>query len=121
MAATDVSDLIQTSLLGEAVENAPIGVFVTDEHMRYIAVNRAASEMLGYERDELLGLLATSLSPLPDADQRYREMVGSGERFGTTPALRKDGTQIEVEFWSCTTRVAQMVVYVTFVRPAKAS
>jgi PAS domain S-box-containing protein len=117
MTATDVDDLIQTSLLGEAVENAPIGVFVADEEMRYIAVNRAASSMLGYERDELLGLLATSLSPLPDATKRYREMVAAGERSGTTRALRKDGSEIEVEYWSCTTRVAQMTVHVSFVRP----
>jgi PAS domain S-box-containing protein len=117
MAATDVSDLIQTSLLGEAVENAPIGIFVVDEDQRYITVNRAAAAMLGYERDELLGLLATALSPLPDADERFREMVVAGERSGTTRALRKDGSEIEVEYWSCTTVVAQMTVYVTFVRP----
>jgi PAS domain S-box-containing protein len=116
MATTDAHDLIQTSLLGEAVENAAIGVYVADENMRYLAVNRAASAMLGYERDELLGLLATSLSPLPDANERYREMVLAGERSGTTRALRKDGTEIEVEYWSCTTRLAQMTVYVTFVR-----
>jgi PAS domain S-box-containing protein len=117
MAAVEVHDLIQTSLLGDAVENAPIGVFVADEEMRYVAVNRAAAAMLGYERDELLGLLATALSPLPDATERYREMVAAGERSGTTQALRKDGTEIEVEYWSCTTRVAQMMVYVTFVKP----
>src|SRR5215210_3503171 len=116
MAATDVHDLIQTSLLGEAVENAPVGVFVADEEMRYIAVNQTASAMLGYEREELLGLLVSELSPLPDAEARYRDMVSAGGLSGKTRARRKDGTEIHVEFWSCTTRVAQMTVYVSFVR-----
>ena len=119
MAVSSVDDLIQTSLLGEAIEHAPIGVFVADENMRYIAVNRAGSAMLGYERDELLGLLVTELSPLPDAPERYREMVKAGKLSGVTRAIRKDGSEIEVEFWSYTTQVAQMVVYVNFVRPVE--
>ena len=117
MAISDVDQLIQTSLLGEAVENAPIGVFVADEDGRYIAVNLAGCAMLGYERDELLDLLITDLSPLPDAPERYRGAVVAGELAGTTRALRKDGTELEVDFRTCTTRVAQMTVYVTFVRP----
>lgn len=116
MPLADVDDLIQTSLLGEAVENAPIGVFVADEDMRYIAVNRAAATMLGYEREELLGIPVSDLSPLPDASERYRELVAAGERSGRAQALCKDGSRIDVDYWSCTTRVAQMTVYVSFVR-----
>jgi PAS domain-containing protein len=43
--------LIQTALLGEAIESGPALVFVADEEMRYIAVNRYACESLGYARD----------------------------------------------------------------------
>ena len=48
--------LIQTALLGEAIESGPALVFVADEEMRYIAVNQYACEALGYTRDELLGM-----------------------------------------------------------------
>ena len=48
--------LIQTALLGEAVEGGPALVFVADEQMRYIAVNQFACQALGYTREELLGL-----------------------------------------------------------------
>src|ERR671937_2919051 len=116
MAVSDVDQLIQTSLLGEAAENASVGVFVADEDGRYIAVNQAGCTLLGYERDELLGLLVTDSIPLADAPERYRNAVVAGELFGTTKALRKDGTELEVEFWTCTTQVAQMTVYVSFVR-----
>ena len=50
--------LIQTSLLGEAIENGPVAVFVADEHGRYVAVNRAACQLLGYTREELLATAA---------------------------------------------------------------
>lgn len=46
--------LIQSSLLGEAVENAPFAILVSDEDGGYIAVNRAACTLLGYTREELL-------------------------------------------------------------------
>jgi len=48
--------LIQTALLGEAVEAGPALIFVADEQMRYIAVNQFACSALGYTREELLGL-----------------------------------------------------------------
>lgn len=38
------------------IENAPDGVFVTDEKGRYIEVNKAASMITGYSKDELLGM-----------------------------------------------------------------
>ena len=48
---TGVSEpMIQASLLGEAIENAPMAAFVAEENGRYVAVNRAACAMLGYER-----------------------------------------------------------------------
>lgn len=46
--------LIQSSLLGEAAENAPFAILVSDEDGRYVAVNRAACTLLGYTREELL-------------------------------------------------------------------
>src|SRR5438445_13058454 len=39
-----VDRLIQSGLLGEAVDGGPALVFVADEHMRYVAVTRKACE-----------------------------------------------------------------------------
>ena len=41
------SPLVQIALLGEAVDGAPVAIFVADENGRYAAVNRHACELLG--------------------------------------------------------------------------
>ena len=38
------------------VDTAPVGIFVADEHGRYLEVNQAACAMTGYRREELLRL-----------------------------------------------------------------
>ena len=113
----DEHDLIQTALLGEAAENAPLAVFVADDEMRYVAANRAACELVGYEREELLSLKVSDISPFPPAADQYMEMVARGSLSGRARLVRKDGTEFESEFWAYSTRVAQMTVYVSFVRP----
>jgi PAS domain S-box-containing protein len=115
--AADVQELIQTTLLGEAAENAPIPIFVADEEMRYVAVNRRACDVLGYTREELLGLKVSDVSANPATSEKYSEMMLRGELSGEGSLIRKDGTQVEVEYWAYSTRVAQMTVYVGFVRP----
>ena len=65
--------LIQTALLGEAIEAGPALVFVADEQMRYIAVNQFACEALGYTREELLALAACAdVAQEPEAPGRVR-------------------------------------------------
>ena len=39
--------LVQSILLGDAVEHAPVAILVADEEMRYVAVNNYACELLG--------------------------------------------------------------------------
>ncbi|MGH3030714.1 MAG: PAS domain S-box protein [Gaiellaceae bacterium] len=113
----DAQDLIQTTLLGEAAENAPLGIFVADEEMAYVAVNRRGCELVGYEREELLSLKVSDISPSPPSQEHYAEMIARGKLSGRGPLLRKDGTEVDVEFWAYSTRVAQMTVYVAFIRP----
>ena len=91
----DAQDLIQTTLLGEAAENAPLGIFVADDEMGYVAVNRRACELLGYEREELLSLTIADVSPVPPSPQRYGEMIARGELTGKSRLLRKDGSEVE--------------------------
>lgn len=121
--SVDVHDLIQTTLLGEAVENAPVAVFVADDEMRYIAVNRAACALLDYERDELLTMRASDVSRIPSIgeripsiEERFHELIARGESAGRRTLVRKDGSTVEIEFWATSTKVAQMTVYVAFVK-----
>jgi PAS domain S-box-containing protein len=37
------------------IDNAPDGIFISDEKERYVQINPAAADMLGYTRNELLG------------------------------------------------------------------
>ncbi len=58
----DISDLKRTerelirseSRFRSYVENAPDGIFVLDEHGKYIDINRAACNITGYTKEELL-------------------------------------------------------------------
>ena len=44
---------LQRTLLGEAIDEAPVFVFVADGEGRYVAVNRHACQVLGYSRKQL--------------------------------------------------------------------
>jgi PAS domain S-box-containing protein len=105
--------LIQTSLLGEAIENGPAAVFVADEHGKYVAVNQAACAMLGYTRDELLGLRVADVAQYAEAGQEWSEMRREGTRAGTSRLTRKDGTIVEFNYSAGATIVAGMPVFVS--------
>jgi PAS domain S-box-containing protein len=105
--------LIQTSLLGDAIENGPVAVFVADEHGRYIAANPAACILLGYSRDELLGLRVSDVARYSDASAEWIEMQRSGARSGTSTLTRKDGTTVDFGYTAGATTVAGMPVFVS--------
>jgi PAS domain S-box-containing protein len=110
--------IIQTSLLGEAVDTGPALVFVGDEEMRYIAVNQRACDALGYTRDELLGLHVPDVARATEAPTEYDEMLVRGFRNGTSVLTRKDGTTVDFDYRAGKTRVARLEVFVSigFVR-----
>ena len=92
---TAAEALIQTALLGEAVDGGPALVFVADEDMRYIAVNEFACRTLGYTRDELLELRVSKVAREAAAPAQYDELLRrvrlSGDedlRRGPAPLLR---------------------------------
>ncbi len=105
--------LIQTSLLGEAIENGPAVVFVADELGKYVAVNSAACLMLGYTREELLGLRVHDVARYDGARDEWAEMRQSGTRIGTSALTRKDGTVVEFSYIAGATLVAGMPVFVS--------
>jgi PAS domain S-box-containing protein len=105
--------LVQASLLGEAIDNGPTAVFVADETMQYVAVNRYACDLLGYDRPELLKLRVTDVAAGGDAGGEFAEMVEAGIREGTTRLRRKDGSTVEFRYRAGTTIVAGLTVYVS--------
>jgi PAS domain S-box-containing protein len=106
--------LIQTSLLGEAVENGPVVVLVADEHGRYVAVNRAACQFLGYTREELLSMCATDVARYDEAPAEWAEMELQGSHTGVATVTRKDGSTVEFAYVAGATVVAGMSVYVSY-------
>jgi PAS domain S-box-containing protein len=105
--------LIQTSLLGEAVDTSPALVFVADESMRYIAVNQTACDALGYSRDELLGLRVEDIAREPAAPTEYDEMLARGRRQGVSLLTTKDGRTLEFHYSANRTRVARLEMFVS--------
>jgi PAS domain S-box-containing protein len=105
--------LIQASLLGEAIENGPTAVFVADEHGKYVAVSQAACVMLGYTREELLGLRVADVAQYSGAGEEWSEMRHVGTLVGTSSLTRKDGTIVEFSYVAGETLVAGMPVFVS--------
>jgi PAS domain S-box-containing protein len=105
--------LIQTSLLGEAVDTSPALVFVADEAMRYVAVNQTACDVLGYTRDELLQLTVPDVAREPAAPTQYDEMLARGKRDGVAILTTKDGRELEFHYAASKTRVAKLDMFVS--------
>jgi PAS domain S-box-containing protein len=104
--------LIQASLLGEAIDNGPVAVFVADDDLRYIAVNEFACSLLGYSREELLGLRITDVAGNPEIEADYADFVAHRSRDGQARLVRKDGTEVTIAYRASETTVAGMRFYV---------
>jgi PAS domain S-box-containing protein len=111
MAAAEV--LIQTALLGEAVDAGPALVFVADEEMRYIAVNQKACAVLGYAREELLKLHVPDVAREAAAPSHFDEMLAKGFRHGSAELTRKDGTTTHFLYRATKATVAGMQLFVS--------
>jgi PAS domain S-box-containing protein len=105
-------ELVQKSLVGEALEHGPVAVFVVDDDGRYLAVNAYACELLGYARTELLDLRVSDVSADPEARGNYSELRRAEPRTGLTRLRRSDGTELEVHFRASQTTVGGMLVYI---------
>jgi PAS domain S-box-containing protein/putative nucleotidyltransferase with HDIG domain len=77
------------------VDNAPYGVFVSDEQGRYLEVNKAAAEWTGYAPEELMQLsIADVVAPESHerGQQHFARLLRTGHSSGDVVLMRKDGT-----------------------------
>ena len=95
MPRDEIPDLILGSLLADAVDGAGLGLFVYDEQGRYIAVNRAAAEMLGYPREELL---RHDVGDFTQGGIDRSLLQVSDRREGVRRLRRRDGSEVAVAF-----------------------
>ena len=105
--------LIQSSLVGEAIDAGPVLVLVADEDMRYVAVNEFACSELGYTREEFLGLTVADVARGPDTRAEYRRLVRSGALAGITTVVHKDGREFRYAYRARETVVAGLTLYVS--------
>jgi PAS domain S-box-containing protein len=103
---------LQERLLGEAFEHAPVATVVLDEHGRFLAANRAACDLTGYTREELLALGTAGLAVASEIEDRLREIAAGERTVGREELRRKDGTVVEVVYRTGETRVSGLPFYV---------
>jgi PAS domain S-box-containing protein len=91
----------QTHILRVALENAMDGIAQIDVQARYLAVNGAYANMLGYQPDELVGMdwLSTVHPNDPEkAKAAYERMLRDGKAEMEVLGVRKDNSS----FWKQT-------------------
>jgi PAS domain S-box-containing protein len=113
MALNAAQPLVQAGLLGEAIDAGPALVFVADEEMRFLAVNYAACDALGYEREELLGMRVPDVVADGDAADDYARMVAEGTAAGRSSLLCRDGSKRVMEYRASQVTLAHMSVFVS--------
>jgi PAS domain-containing protein len=97
--------LVQSTLLGELLERACIGVVAIDEGRTYVAANEHACSLLGFERAELIGRRVGERSPFSVGQARVELAC-------------KDGTPLAVEYRVAESSLAGMTVAVALFWPA---
>ncbi len=80
-------------------DHAPDGIFISDDQGRYLDVNPAGCELVGYGRTELLGMTlydVTDPDYVEETRRRTRTMLEKGQASGEYALRRKDGEKIFV-------------------------
>jgi len=85
----------------DVIELAPDAFFLSNLDARFTDVNRAACRLLGYDRDELLGMRIFDVIPAEDAGRleaaRHDLLVPGATIKSEWRLKRKDGTLVPVE------------------------
>jgi PAS domain S-box-containing protein len=111
--ALSETDAVQETLLGEALEHAPIGAIVLDEAGRYLAANRTACRLTGYTREELLDAGPHALAADPgEVPAALEQMANGALEHGTASMRCRDGSFIDVEYRVGATRSGGLPYFV---------
>jgi PAS domain-containing protein len=114
--AGDAFQILQRSLLGEAVDLLDgVAVFVWNEERHYVAVNEEACRLVGVDRQTLIGMPVGELSP-DRASGDIERVRGGGVTDGTSSFTRPDGEVVEIGWTTLHTRVAGLPYLVSLVR-----
>jgi PAS domain S-box-containing protein len=106
------------------VESAPEGIFVTEADGRFVDVNLAACQLVGYSREELLGLAIPDVTP-PGHEHAHqttlRKVLEGGIVETEFGLLRKDGRTVEVSLRACLIPDGRVMGYCTDIEARKRS
>jgi len=94
-----------------------VAIFVADDEMRYVAANTFACELLGYTREELLGLRVTDLARYPEAPDEFSDLVVAGRLEGSATLVRKNGSELTIHYLASQTQIAGLEYYVSIAWP----
>lgn len=103
--------------LGQALDSAPVCVFVADAEMRYVAVNGYACELLGYTEEELLTMRVTDIAAYDEAPREYGRMMSSAYLRGTSRVRCKDGEVVSLDYVAGEVDADGQSLYVSVGRP----
>ncbi len=98
------------------IENAPDGVFISDEKGNYVEVNPAACKITGYSEDELLKLSIPDLLLAEDIElglQHFTEVKEKGFACADFRFITKNG---EIRFWNVAAVKLSEMCYLGFVK-----
>jgi len=96
------ASIIQALEWQEAIfEGSRDAVFISDQDSRLVAVNKAAIELTGYSREQLLTMRIPDLHDQRDLDayKSYHQRIFGGEEIlSNAKILRSDCTKVDTEF-----------------------
>ncbi len=101
------------------LDTLPDGVVVLDRNLAVVECNDAFAELHGYSRDELIGTSGLNLVTMEEAESRSRALAGlsaTSKIVNDRVAVRKDGTQINVEVHSVVVGEGAQRQYISVVR-----
>ena len=98
------------------IQNAPDGIFVTDENGRFLEVNPAASKITGYSKEELLEMSTLDFID-PESPELCYQSLYQVKNFGTCKIdlqfIQKDGS---LRWWSLDAVKLSETTYLGFVK-----
>jgi len=112
-------ELLQETLIGEAAATGSAGVVLSDDDLRYVAVNEAACNLLGYSRGELLALeVSDVVLGEPDGLRlASRAVIDGATRHGNARVRCKDGSEMNVGYVSFRGSISALDQVVTVTWP----